>query len=185
MSVRSIFFKRVYKGGDRISPFILLLYFLTWVGCQISTKDEPLKDVSMRIVSLNDDGSAWVECGNNSYLDQFQRGNVLVVIEREMSQTKAILLVKSVQKMNQAKNWSMVQALQNRKSEKGLDCQIINSKGERYKPVPTSVEIKKGQDRLDYINSVTDLPNNETISIGDQVEYHSKTFNQKDFKIWF
>ena len=58
----------------------------------------------MRIVSLNDDGSAWVECGNNSYLDQFQRGNVLVVIEREMSQTKAILLVKSVQKMNQAKN---------------------------------------------------------------------------------
>ena len=79
----------------------------------------------------------------------------------------------------------MVQALQNRKSEKGLDCQIINSKGARYKPVPTSVEIKKGQDRLDYINSVTDLPNNETISIGDQVEYHSKTFNQKDFKIWF
>ena len=139
----------------------------------------------MRIVSLNDDGSAWVECGNNSYLDQFQRGNVLVVIEREMSQTKAILLVKSVQKMNQAKNWSMVQALQNRKSEKGLDCQIINSKGERYKPDPTSIEIKKGQDRLDYINSVTDLPNNETISIGDQVEYHSKTFNQKDFKIWF
>ena len=139
----------------------------------------------MRIVSLNDDGSASVECENNSYLDQFQRGNVLVVIEREMSQTKAILLVKSVQKMNQAKNWAMVQALQNRKSEKGLDCQIINSKGERYKPVPTSVEIKKGQDRLDYINSVTDLPNNETISIGDQVEYHSKTFNQKDFKIWF
>ena len=139
----------------------------------------------MRIVSLNDDGSAWVECEKNSYFDQFQRGNVLVVIEREMSQTKAILLVKSVQKMNQAKNWAMVQALQNRKSEKGLDCQIINSKGERYKPVPTSVEIKKGQDRLDYINSVTDLPNNETISIGDQVEYHSKTFNQKDFKIWF
>ena len=102
-----------------------------------------------------------------------------------MSQTKAILLVKSVRKMNQGKNWAMVQVLQNRKSEKGLDCQIINSKGERYKPVPTSIEIKKGQDRLDYINSVTDLPNNETISIGDQVEYHSKTFNQKDFKIWF
>ena len=139
----------------------------------------------MRIVSLNDDGSAWVECENNSYLDQFQRDNVLVVIKQEMSQTKAILLVKSVRKMNQAKNWAIVQALQNRKSEKGLDCQIINSKGERYKPVPTSIEIRKGQDRLDYINSVTDLPNNETISIGEQVEYHSKTFNQKDFKIWF
>ena len=102
------FSKEYIKEAIGFLPFILLLYFLTWVGCQISTKDESLKDVSIRIVSLNDDGSAWVECENNSCLDQFQRSNVLVVIEREMSQTKAILLVKSVRKMNQSKNRAMV-----------------------------------------------------------------------------
>ena len=180
----SISSKRIRKNTQSIN-FLLVLCFFSSVGCSTSKKDESLKDISMKLVSLDDDGRAWVECDNDSYLEQFHRGNILIVTESTTSRTKAILLVKSVQNADPVNNWAMVEALQNRKSKSGLDCQIINPTGERHKLHLKSIVIEKNQKGLDYIKSVTDLPNDEEISIGDQVEYYSKKFNKKDFKLWF
>jgi len=185
MTGNSISSKRISKKIAQSINFLLVLCFLSWVGCSTSKKDESLKDISMRIVSLDDDGRAWVECDNDSYLEQFHRGNILIVTESTTSRTKAILLIKSVQNADQVNNWAMVEALQNRKSKSGLNCQILSPKGERHKPHPKSIVIEKNQEGLDYIKSVTDLPNDEKISIDDRVEYYSEKFNNKDFKLWF
>ncbi len=176
---------RISKIATQSINLLSVLCLFSLVGCSASTKDESLNDTSMRVVSLNADGGAWVECDSSSDLEQFQRGNVLIVTESGTNRTKAILMVKSVRNPAQGKNWAMVQALQNRKGESGLDCQIVNPKGETYKPVPRDIAIEKNQEKLDYIKSITHLPNDETVSVGDQVEYHSKKFDKEDFELWF
>ena len=185
MNGNTIISNRISKIATQSINLLLVLCLFSLVGCSTSAKDESLKDTSMRVVSLDADGGAWVECGSNSDLEKFQRGNVLIVTESGTNRTKAILMVKSVRNPAQDNNWAMVQALQNRKGESGLDCQIVNPEGERYKPVPQDIAIEKNQERLDYIKSITHLPNDETVSVGDQVEYHSKKFDREDFELWF
>ena len=185
MNGNTIISNRISKIATQSINLLLVLCLFSLVGCSTSAKDESLKDTSMRVVSLDADGGAWVECGSNSDLEKFQRGNVLIVTESGTNRTKAFLMVKSVRYPAQDNNWAMVQALQNRKGESGLDCQIVNPEGETYKPVPQDIAIEKNQERLDYIKSITHLPNDETVSVGDQVEYHSKKFDREDFELWF